>query len=510
MSLCAVYTRLSNEDRNKFNTNSNSNSIVNQKRLLLDYAIANGMEVYRIYADDNYSGATEDRPDFQRMIEDAKQKKFSVILCKTQSRFTREVELVEKYINGLFIELNIRFIAVAENLDTNTKSNKKSLQINGLVNEWYLEDVSENVKASMDNLRKQGKCIASFVCYGYKKDSADKHTLKIDHEAADVVKRIFKMYMDGTGLNVIARTLNKDGVLTPTKYREMNKSKFKNSNAQIHAHWTISTVNYILNNETYTGCLVQGKREKTHFKGKTYKMKMKDDWIRVEETHDPIISSIDFKRVQEIKQNKNIKISKGKTHFLLNKLRCMTCGSTLKKNQIENKIYFNCKVAHYDKKICKGTFISSALLESTILLEFKSLLKQYATKENIELEILEKERMKQMNLLKNEIELLQNHSTTILNRKKEFYLLKVQDSISTKEYKNQCESLNDEIKDLEKKKENYENVINEIKREEFIEKIAINFKNLTSLNEEFIENFIDYIEVESILKEKVVRVHWLF
>lgn len=510
MSLCAVYTRLSKEDKNQLNANSDSDSIVNQKRLLLDYAIANGMEVYRIYADDNYSGATENRPDFQRMIDDAKQKKFSVILCKTQSRFTREVELVEKYINGLFVELNIRFIAVAENLDTNTKSNKKSLQINGLVNEWYLEDLSENVKASMDNLRKQGKCVSSFVCYGYKKDSVDKHKLKIDYAAADVVKRIFKMYMDGDSLDAIAKSLNKDGVLTPTKYREMNKSKFKNCNAQKYAHWTVSTVNYILNNETYTGCLLQGKREKTCYKGATYKKKIKDDWIRVEETHEPIISSIDFKRVQEIKQNKNIRISKGRKHFLSNKLRCMECGYTLKKSRMKHKIYFHCKVACYDKKICKGISISLALLESTILLEFKTLLNQYATIENIELEVFEKERKEHLNILKNEIDSLQEQITAYLNRKKEFYLLKVQEIISTKEYKNQCELLNDEIKELEEKKVHYAKAMNEIEHEKFIKKFAINFKNLTSLNEEFIENFIDYIEVGAIFKEKVIRVHWLF
>lgn len=510
MSLCAVYTRLSNEDTNKFNANYDSDSIVNQKRLLLDYAIANDMEIYRIYSDDNYSGATENRPDFQRMIDDAKQKKFSVILCKTQSRFTRELELVEKYINGLFVELDIRFIAVAENLDTKTKSNKKSLQINGLVNEWYLEDLSENVKASMNNLRKQGKCISSFVCYGYKKDSVDKYKLKIDYEAADVVKRIFKMYMDGIGLDAIARALNKDGVLTPTKYREMNKSKFKNCNAQKYAHWTVSTVNYILNNETYTGCLVQGKKEKTHYKEKTCKKKIKDDWIRVEKTHEPIISINDFNRVQEIKQNKNIRISKGRKHFLSNKLRCMECGCTLKKNQVENRIYFTCKVAHYDKKICKGVFISSALIESTILSEFKSLLNQYATKENIEAEIFEKKRKIQLNLMKNEIVSLQNYSADIRNRKKEFYLLKIQNIISAEEYKSRSESLNDKIKDLEKKIDDYEKAINKIKRDEFIEKNAINFRDLKSLNKEFVVNFIDYIEVGSVLKEKIVRVHWLF
>ena len=141
--LCAIYTRLSKEDEDK--QQPESESIQNQKSLLISYAVERGWDIYHIYCDEDYSGADSLRPDFNKMIEAAKEKKFQIILCKSQSRFTRDMELVEKYIHGLFPIWGIRFIAVADNADTEIKGNKKARQINGLINEWYLEDMSQNV-----------------------------------------------------------------------------------------------------------------------------------------------------------------------------------------------------------------------------------------------------------------------------------------------------------------------------------------------------------------------------
>lgn len=152
--LCAVYARLSKEDEEK---KSESESIQNQKSILVRYALEQGWEVYQIYCDEDYSGADSLRPDFNRMLEDARQGLFQVILCKSQSRFTRDMELVEKYIHGLFPLWGIRFIAVADNADTEVRGNKKARQINGLINEWYLEDLSENVRMVLDLKRREGQ-----------------------------------------------------------------------------------------------------------------------------------------------------------------------------------------------------------------------------------------------------------------------------------------------------------------------------------------------------------------
>ena len=162
----AIYCRLSEEDKNKQSETDDSGSIQNQKSMMLQYALEQGWELYNIYSDDDYAGADRRRPEFNRLLQDAEQHKFDIILCKTRSRFTRELELVEKYIHGLFLVWGIRFISIVDNADTANKGNKKSRQINGLVNEWYLEDMSENIRSVLTNRRINGLHIGAFALYG--------------------------------------------------------------------------------------------------------------------------------------------------------------------------------------------------------------------------------------------------------------------------------------------------------------------------------------------------------
>lgn len=159
----SIYCRLSEEDRNKQNETDDSGSIKNQKAMLVGYAMEKGWEIYNIYSDDDYTGADRRRPEFNRLLQDAEQHKFDIVLCKTQSRLTRELELVEKYIHGLFPLWGIRFVSVVDNADTDNKCNKKSRQITGLVNEWYLEDMFENIKSVLTNRRQNGFHIGAFA-----------------------------------------------------------------------------------------------------------------------------------------------------------------------------------------------------------------------------------------------------------------------------------------------------------------------------------------------------------
>lgn len=168
--IVAIYSRLSEEDRNKLNETDDSRSIQNQKSMLLSYALEQGWDVYNIYSDDDYRGSDRNRPAFNQLMIDAEAGKFDIVLCKSQARFTRELELVEKIIHGQFVEWGIRFVGLADNADTTNRGNKKSRQINGLVNEWYLEDLSDNVKSVLTDHRKKGMHIGSFALYGYKKD----------------------------------------------------------------------------------------------------------------------------------------------------------------------------------------------------------------------------------------------------------------------------------------------------------------------------------------------------
>ena len=287
---CAIYCRLSKEDAVK--PAPESESIQNQKQLLTGYARAQGWEIFDLYCDEDYSGADADRPDFNRMLRDAETGRFGVVLCKTQSRFTRDMELAERYIHGLFPLWGVRFVAPADNVDTALRGNKKARQINALVNEWYLEDLSENIRMVLESKRRQGQYIGSVPLYGYKKDPEDRHRLVIDEPAAGVVRQIYAWFLGGMGTQRITQFLNDSGVPNPSAY--------KHRTTQGSGLWSKATVSRILHNEMYAGTLVQGRRRKLSYKSKRSVKVPPEDWVRIENTHAPIVSPEDYARTQAL------------------------------------------------------------------------------------------------------------------------------------------------------------------------------------------------------------------
>ncbi|MBE5947457.1 MAG: recombinase family protein [Lachnospiraceae bacterium] len=304
--LAAIYCRLSKEDVGREH-GTNSESIVNQRKLLTDYAIKSDFEIYDYYIDEDRSGLDRERPEFLRLIEDAKLGNFSVVLCKTQSRFTRDMELVEKYIHGLFPLWGIRFISVVETYDTAVKGNKKARQISGLVNEWYCEDLSENIKAVLHKKMQDGEFIGSFACYGYKKAVDNKHELEIEEETAQVVRDIFGMYLEGYGIAQIADLLRLRQVLTPTAWKQSKGLLYINPSAKQSGEcykWSTSTIKKILANEAYTGTLIQGREQKISYKDKKMRSVPKKDWICVPNHHEAIINKEVFEQVRQLRSSR--------------------------------------------------------------------------------------------------------------------------------------------------------------------------------------------------------------
>ena len=340
--LCAIYTRLSKEDEDKHQLESES--IQNQKSLLTHYAIDRGWDIYSMYCDEDYSGADSGRPDFNRMIEDARQKKFQIVLCKSQSRFTRDMELVEKYIHGLFPLWGIRFIAIADNADTEVKGNKKARQINGLVNEWYLEDLSENVRMVLDLKRREGKYIGGFPIYGYKKDPVHKNHIIIDPEAAEVVRRIFRWSLEGRGKQSIAYMLNEQGVPSPARYKAERGWTCSHPAKNDYGLWNKTTIWRILHNEMYTGTMIQGRRRKVSYKSKVIIDTPESEWYRVEGTHEAIIDRETFQAVQRGLKLRTRTDGTGETHLLAGLVKCADCGSTMSKCSNGKRSYLRCKL----------------------------------------------------------------------------------------------------------------------------------------------------------------------
>lgn len=276
----AIYLRLSEEDRDKKCKDDVSESIANQEMMLVDYARKMGWEIYCIYNDEDWKGANRDRPGFNKILKLAEEGKIDIILCKSQSRFTREIELTEKYINGLFLEWNVRFIGLVDNADTNVKGNKKSRQINGMVNEWYIEDLSDNIKGVLTSKRENGQYIGSVPLYGYLKDPEQKGHLVIDPVAAEVVKKVFTLYNQGYGKTAIARQLNNEGIPNPTQYKVQQGIRYKTPPNKLGTQWKYFAISNMLSNEMYIGNMVQGKYGSISYKSQKNKPKPKEQWIR--------------------------------------------------------------------------------------------------------------------------------------------------------------------------------------------------------------------------------------
>ncbi len=288
------------------------------------------------------------------MIEAAKHRKFQIVLCKTQSRFTRDMELVEKYIHGLFPIWGIRFIAVADNADTEVKGNKKARQINGLVNEWYLEDLSENVRMVFDLKRREGQYIGGFPLYGYKKDPVDKNKIIIDPEAAAVIRQIYQWSLEGHGKQNIAYMLNERGVANPARYKAEHGWMCSYPHQNDFGLWNKTTVYRILRNEMYTGVMIQGRRKKVSYKSKVLIDMPEEKWFRVEGTHEAIISPETFQAVQRGLRLRTRTDGTGETHLLSGLVKCMDCGSTMSKCSNGKQSYLRCRLyaSSGSKRLC--------------------------------------------------------------------------------------------------------------------------------------------------------------
>lgn len=278
------------------------------------------------------------------MIEAARQKRFQIVLCKSQSRFTRDMELVEKYIHGLFPIWGIRFIAVADNADTEIKGNKKARQINGLVNEWYLEDLSENVRMVFDLKRREGKYIGGFPIYGYQKDPADKNHIIPDPEAAEVVRQIYRWSLEGHGRQNIAYLLNQRSIPNPTRYKAERGWTCNHPIKNDFGLWNKVTVGRILTNEMYTGVMIQGRRRKVSYKSKVIIDTPESEWYRVEGTHEAIIDRATFEAVQRGLKLRSRTDGSGDAHLLSGLVKCADCGSTMSKCSNGKRAYLRCKL----------------------------------------------------------------------------------------------------------------------------------------------------------------------
>ena len=514
----AIYCRLSEEDRNKQFETDDSNSIQNQKSMLLQYAMEHEWELYNIYSDDDYTGSDRRRPGFNHLLKDAEQRKFDIILCKTQSRFTRELELVEKYIHGLFPVWGIRFISIVDNADTANKGNKKSRQINGLVNEWYLEDMSENIRSVLTNRRKNGFHIGAFALYGYKKDPDKKGHLIIDEEAAAVVREVFTLFSQGYGKTAIARLLNDRGIPNPTEYKRLHGLRYRQPKMKNSALWKYSAISDMLTNEIYIGNMVQGKYGSVSYKTKQNKPRPQSEWYIVEGTHEPIIEQELWDRVQALVAQRAKPFDVGTIGLFARKARCANCGYTMRSSKNHNKRYLQCSNRHIAKDACIGSFISVDKLERLVIDELNRLSAEYLDKNELEQNIEFCDNLQgKKNRLLSDLTIYQKKITEYSKGIQELYMDKVRGLISESDYVNMSKDFTTERERLERVIAKVENQLAEIEekqtagdnRRELIEQ----YTNLEHLTREIVETLIDYVSVGKRIpgtRDVPIEIHWSF
>ncbi len=518
----AIYCRLSEEDKNKQLETDDSNSIQNQKAMLLQYVIEQGWELYNIYSDDDYTGADRRRPEFNRLLKDAEQHKFDIVLCKTQSRFTRELELVEKYIHGLFPIWGIRFISIVDNADTANKGNKKSRQINGLVNEWYLEDMSDNIRSVLTNRRKNGFHIGAFALYGYKKDPNQKGHLIIDEEAAEIVREVFTLFAQGIGKTAIARLLNDRGIPNPTEYKRLKGLRYKQPKMKNSILWKYSAISSMLTNEIYIGNMVQGKYGSISYKTKQNKPRPKSEWYVVEGTHEPIIDRELWARVQALVAQRAKPFDVGTVGLFTRKVRCANCGYIMSSSktapQRGGKHYLQCSNRHVAKDACIGSFISVDRLEQLVIDELNHLSAEYLDKDELERNIefcgnLQEQKDRLSASLATYRKKVEEYSKGIQN----LYIDKVKGLISESDFSAMSKGFSTERDRLERAIADGEKQLSALdkkitagnNRHELIKQ----YTNLEHLNREIVETLIDYISVGKRIpgtRNVPIEIHWNF
>lgn len=496
----ALYLRLSKEDKDKLRAGDDSASIQNQRLLLTDYALDKNYQIMEVYSDDDESGLFDTRPGFEKMLTDAKLGKFDIVIAKSQARFSRNMEHIEKYLHHDFPNLGIRFIGVVDGADTALIGNKKSRQINGLVNEWYCEDLSANIRSAFKAKMKAGQYLGASCPYGYLKDPANHNHLIIDEYAAGIVRKIFTLYLKGYGKAKIGRILTEQGVPIPTLYkREVLGINYRNSKEMTTTKaWSYQTIHTILNNEVYLGCVVQNKFNNLSYKDKKHIKQPKEKWIRVEDMHEPIIEEDIFRKVQERQRIRTKSVdSRSADSLFAGILVCADCKHTMVRTYERRGNHrftgYCCKTYKTQgKKMCESHAINYIQLQRIVLESIQKEAEKILTPDDIH----------ELNQMKYIHEVKQDYSKQIRGLEAE---IRHKSQYKKKTYQNYMDELIT--------KEEYLSYIEEYDKEILVlqEQTKHLQKELEAQNtlkvqyDRWVEEFKDYIHVEELTREMVLE-----
>ena len=513
-----LYIRLSREDGDK----EESSSVTNQREILKRYVSEQpNFFIVKEYVDDGWTGTNFDRPKFKEMIEDIEAGIIDTVITKDLSRLGRERLGVGHYTEIYFPEHNVRYIALLDNIDTYMDAGMNDMApFKGVINDMYVRDISKKIRSSLIERKKAGNFLGVTAPYGYKKDPNNKFHLVINEKEAEVVKRVFRLYLEGNGLTKIAQILTKDGVPVPGESRNIGKTR----KTALYSSWKQTTIRRILDNRVYLGELVQFKRRKINYKSKRRITVPEEERYICKGTHEAIIDEEDFNTVQNIlKKNKSFK---GTKHDYLFKglLYCAECGARL------NVTYSNYALKRYGEyrytticysysrlysDICTRHSNSIPELEEVLIKHIKEVCSRYIN-ENLQDELIsmaKKQRQLELKQISNEkrLETLEQKIADIGLYIKNLYMDKVKGVVSENDYISLVSDFTKDRDNLIKEKEELITIINnqkpQIDETAKIEKLAKEFISLEKPTKQLLNELIEKITIS---ENKEINIYFKF
>ncbi len=314
----ALYIRLSREDE----TDGPSESVSNQRAMLEDFARQRGVPVAGLYVDDGWSGTSFDRPEFRRMLRDIEAGRVNMVITKDLSRLGRDYIMTGHYMERYFPEHRVRYISLLDGIDTGVDSSANEITpFRAIMNDMYAKDISKKISSVKRDKQRKGLFIGGKPVYGYQMHPAEKNKIVVDEGAASVVRRIFRLALEGLSCRQIAAQLNAEGIPSPGCYAGLYPSGT--------GQWSGERISEMLQNETYIGNMVQGRRRKVSYKSKKCIRQLPEDWVVVEGTHEPLVTPETFERVGRLLASRRHTRSRTYEFPLKGLLFCHECGHPL-------------------------------------------------------------------------------------------------------------------------------------------------------------------------------------
>lgn len=504
--ITALYCRLSRDDE----LAGESNSITNQKSILSKYAKENNFQNVKFFVDDGYSGTTFTRPAFMEIMELAEQGKIGTIIVKDHSRLGRNRLVVGQLLEEDFVRLNIRYIAIMDNIDS-SKGLNDFLPIQDWFNEMHAKNTSQKVRAVLKNKGESGISLANNVPYGYKKDKNDKTKWLVDETSAEVVKEIFNLFIQGHGTFEIARILRERKVLTPSEY---NASISTNSNNQEYQYkWCGTTVAGILDRQEYIGDTVNFKSTTRSYKDKTRVNLPKEDRRIFKNTHEPIIDEYTWNIAKQLRNNRKKRAKSGKKSIFSGLLFCNDCGKKMYFQSpvvdLKNKDHYRCSSYKHDTSACSSHYISDDALQSIVLENIQRVISYMKDYEDLfiqeQLAKSTQDELKQISKNKKELEKAKKRVIEIDNLFMHIYEDNVSGKISDDRFRNLSFNYDKEQQELKTKIEQLsKDIDNTEKKDTDITQFISNVKKyteITELSSEILNELIEKIVIHQ--QEKV-------